>query len=153
MAAAIEFHRAAPADVGRLLPLIRAYYAHDQIPYDEVRVRPALTALLARPDWGGVWLVEVDAALTGYFVLTYGFDLELGGRHGTITEMFFTAAHRRRGLGTAATRFVTAHLRAERIGALVLQVARGNERALTFYERIGFDRHDRIPLSLRIDVG
>jgi len=50
-------------------------------------------------------------------------------------------------------RFIEEHLREQGILACELQVERENAEARVFYERLGFEAHDRVPLSKRIAGG
>ena len=83
----------------------------------------------------------------GYFVLTYGFDLELGGRQATVTELYLRPVARRSGIGTTAIDFIEQHLTEHRITAYELQVEGDNTEARSFYTKHGFRSHDRIPLT------
>jgi GNAT superfamily N-acetyltransferase len=81
---------------------------------------------------------------------TYGFDLELGGRQATVTELYLRPHARRHGVGSRALAFLEEHLRQVGIGAYELQVESDNAEARTFYARMGLEPHDRIPLSKRL---
>jgi ribosomal protein S18 acetylase RimI-like enzyme len=148
----VDFHHAALGDVDALLPLIRAYYDFDKIPFDETAIRRAASELLADDALGEAWLLREGNASVGYFVLTFGFDLEFGGRQATLTELYVAPSHRRRGLGAASIRLAENVLARRGIGALELQVERDNADAFAFYQRLGFDVHDRAPLSKRISL-
>lgn len=143
----IRFRQATLGDIEPLIELIAAYYAHDQLPFDEARVRRGLAELITHPGFGGAWLILHGGQLAGHFLLTYGFDLEFGGRQATITELYIRPEHRRKGLGRAALDQVALILRGLRIGAFELQVEAGNASALAFYESVGMRRFDRIPMS------
>ncbi len=138
------------ADLAALIRLMHAYYTYDDVPFDEERQRRALTVLLGNPEIGGAWLVEKNEEQAGYFVMTYGFDLEFGGRVATITELYVIEIFRRDGVGLRALGFAEKVARDNGAFALELQAERKNERALAFYERAGFSRHDRIPMSKRV---
>jgi ribosomal protein S18 acetylase RimI-like enzyme len=138
------------ADLETVLGFVRAYYEHDGIAFDANAVRRGLGELFADASIGGAWLVSAAEAVVGYFVLTYGFDLEFGGRQATLTELYVAPEHRRRGAGAAALRFVEGLLRQRGVGALELQVERGNVAARAFYGALGFEEHARIPLSKRV---
>ena len=63
--------------------------------YDEAGYPPphdaaarAFTSLLAEPDRGRVWLVDVETESVGYVVLTFGFSMEYGGPRGFIDDFF-----------------------------------------------------------------
>jgi ribosomal protein S18 acetylase RimI-like enzyme len=142
-----EVVRARTGDVEALVPLVGEYYAFDGIPFDETVVRRGLRELLADETLGGAWLLRREHDLVGFFVATYGFDLELGGRHATVTELYIRPGARRAGLGTAALRVLEEHLADRGITAYELQVERDNIEARAFYEKQGFSGHDRIPLT------
>lgn len=145
-----RFLRANHADLESVVPLIEAYYTLDEIPYDERSVRRGLQQLLGDSSLGAVWLIELEQSIAGYFVLTFGFDLEFGGRVGTITELYLTPSARRRGLGTAALAFVEATLCDGGVHALELQVEHDNIEALACYEKFGMTKHARVPMSKRL---
>jgi GNAT superfamily N-acetyltransferase len=134
----------------KLFPLIAAYYAFDGIHFDEPALRRGLEVLFAEPALGGAWLVQIAGENVGYFVLTYSFDLEFGGRVATVTELYLREEARGQGVGRAVLAFVEDVLRGLSIGAYELQVERDNVRARGFYQRLGFEAHDRIPLSKRV---
>lgn len=147
----VRFRSANTDDIGQLIELIAAYYEFDGIRFDRVAVERGLHELIRQPAYGGVWLIERANEKAGYFVLTYGFDLEFGGRQATVTEIYLRPSHRRQGVGAKAFAFIEGVLRAQGIGALELQAEHDNLEALAFYERIGFERHNRIPMSKRIE--
>jgi GNAT superfamily N-acetyltransferase len=142
--------KAEMGDSPALVRLIRAGYALDGIAFDELRQRRALVALLSDASLGGAWLVWASQELAGYFVMTFGFDLEFGGRVATVTELYILEIFRRDGLGLRALGFAEKIAREGGAFAIELQAERKNEAALAFYERAGFKRHDRIPMSKRV---
>jgi GNAT superfamily N-acetyltransferase len=146
------FVRAGPALSGQVLELVAAYYAFDGISLD-AQVARGLEALLAEPALGGAWLVQIGGATVGYFVLTFGFDLEFGGRVATLTELFLLQAARGQGVGRAVIAQIEALLRELGIAAYELQVERTNSGARAFYRRMGFEAHDRLPMSKRLGRG
>lgn len=136
-----------PADADALIPLIRAYYVHDHIPYEEAAIRRGLAELWRRPELGQALLVQADGHVVGHLVLSFGFDLEFGGPQATVTELYLLPERRGGGLGRQVLDAVDALLRARGIATLELQVERENAAARAFYSRLGFQAHDRVPLS------
>lgn len=134
-----------------MLELVRSYYEFDEIAFDKEAISRGLSELLTQPSLGGAWLIELPGQTAGYFILTFGFDLEFGGRQATLTDIYIAPEHRRRGLGAEALRFVEDLLRQRGIMALELQVERHNAAALSFYERCGLEKHDRIPMSKKLE--
>jgi diamine N-acetyltransferase len=143
----VTFVQATPADLDELLPWIQAYYLFDEIPFVEANLRRGLAVLLQDRSLGGAWLVQHQQQTVGYFVLTFGFDLEFGGRQATLTELYLDASSRHHGLGAATLAFVEETLVALGVHALELQVEADNIEARAFYQRAGFTIHDRIPMS------
>ena len=141
------FHPAGAEDAPAVLALIREYYAFDQIAFDPDIVQPALTQLLADASLGRVWLIRQQETNVGYLILTFGFDLEVGGRHATVTDLYLQPQARQQGLGTAALTLVEQTCRALGIRAFELQVAGTNRAAQGFYEKFGMTKHDRVPMS------
>ena len=146
----LQFQRAHLADVETVLELVRAYYAFDGIHFEPLRVRRGLVELLTTPTLGGAWLIQEDQSVLGYFVLTFGFDLEFGGRQATVTDFYLAATHRRRGVGTRALLFIEETLRELGIGVFELQAEHDNTEALAFYEKFGMTAHARTALSKEI---
>ena len=146
----IDFQEATTRDIEALIPLIRAYYEFEEIRFDDTAIRRGLAQFMADRSLGGAWLLVDAGARVGYFVLTYGFALEFGGLQATLTDLYLAPTHRRRGIGASAIGFVEAFLARRGIGALELQVERDNLEAMAFYERLGFEAHDRAPLGKRI---
>lgn len=143
----LSITRADSNDLELVLDMIRAYYAFDDIAFERERVFQGLSELISDRTLGDAWVIRRAGDAIGYFLLTYGFDLELGGRQATVTELFIREDARRTGAGRAAIEHVEARLRAIGIRAYELQVEHDNVSARAFYEQMGFTSHDRIPLS------
>ena len=121
-----------------------------------VRSRPHPTViheLLANPQWGGIWWMEADGELAGYFVLTLGYSLEFGGRFALLDEFLIEEPWQGRGIGTRALAFMEEWCRDERIPALRLEVGYENPRALALYRRAGFKTLDRHFMTRRCSEG
>lgn len=147
MTASPTFRSVGAADLETLLPLLRAYWEYDGIAYEEGRVRRGLEVLVATPALGGAWLVEVAGAPVGYFILTWGFDLEFGGRHAWITDLYLVPSQRGQGLGRAVFAFVDELLRAAGVACVELVVEHDNDEAQAFYRALGFKPAERVPMA------
>jgi GNAT superfamily N-acetyltransferase len=122
-------------------------YARGDPPFDPVRARHATERLLAEPEFGGVWLIEVDGALAGYIVVLLGYSLEFGGQFGLLDELFISESYRGTGIGGAALAFADEQSRARGWKALRLEVDQRNLRAQNLYRRSGFQMHDRFLMT------
>jgi len=68
------------------------------------------------------------------------FSIEHGGLMAEIDEFFVDAAQRSEGLGTRLIAAAERDMAAQGLKRLQLQLRRGNQRGLAFYERQGFRR-------------
>ena len=139
-----------PGQIERLLPLIEAYYTHDSIPFKRERIQPVLDELLRTPTKGFAWLIQQHSLDVGYVIVTIGFDVEFGGPIAVITDLYIAPDFRAQGLGRAVMQRIEQACRERQLTALELQVSVGNTRAQSFYERLGFRSHRRIPMSKQL---
>jgi GNAT superfamily N-acetyltransferase len=137
-----------PADRDLLLELIRSYYAFDHLAFEEDRIREGLSALLADASLGRAYLLDIGAQTAGYFLFTYGFDLEFGGKLALLTDLYLASAWRRQGYGRATLQYLRELLPSLGVRSLELQVERGNTEALRLYRTFGFRELHRIPMDL-----
>ena len=128
---------ATPSDLPAVFPRTRALNDHEGITIDSPRLEAALRTLLGNPGFGGVWLVTRDGETIGYAIVTFGFDLEFGGREGWLTELWIDTDQRGHGAGAAALDLLADELRLRDIKAMHLQVRRENPAA-RLYDRTGF---------------
>lgn len=132
-----------PADRGRLIAMMKEYYAYDRIRFDGRRVRTGLKALMADSRYGRAWFIRYDGRNAGYLVLTYCFSVEFGGRYGLIDEIYLRDKYREKGIGGKAIGFVLKQCRKEGVRTVRLEVERHNVRAQRLYVREGFFPEDR----------
>jgi ribosomal protein S18 acetylase RimI-like enzyme len=136
-------------DRADLLPRTRALNAHEGIAIDPQVLEAALDRLLGDPSLGGAWLVERDGAVIGYAIVTFGYDLEFGGRDAYLTELWIDPAMRGGGAGGEALRLLAPVLRAHGVRALHLGV-RPDNPAFRLYQRSGFVASDRVFMTRRL---
>ncbi len=146
---AIRLRSATLDDVPHVLPRTRALNAHEGIQITDALLETALRHLLANPDLGGVWLVEADSAPIGYAIVTFGYDLEFGGRDAYLTELWIDEPSRGTGAGAEALAQLDGELRQRDIRALHLQV-RPENPALRLYQRMGFIASPRLIMTRRL---
>jgi ribosomal protein S18 acetylase RimI-like enzyme len=147
----VSFRIAVASDGDALVALMRAFYAHESIPFDEAVARRAMDALLRDPTLGRVWIVQDGARPAGYVALTLGWSLEYGGRDAFLDELFLDPSLRGRGLGDRAVEVALAACAELGVRALHLEVERANARAQALYRKRGFADHDRYLMTRRIE--
>lgn len=137
----IQLRRAMSTDQSLLLPLMQRYYEDDGLTFSDANVA-AMTRLLAAPDYGRIWLIEVSARLAGYVVLCFGYSLELGGRDAYIDEMYVERDLRGRGIATAALAAVIDEACSLDVRAIHLEVHTANDSAVRLYAALDFRARD-----------
>lgn len=135
-------------DVAEILPRTKALNAHEGIEIRDELLEAALRRLLGDASLGGVWLVEQDGVI-GYAIVTYGYDLEFGGRDSYLTEIWIDEDKRGRGAGSTALELLGGALRERGVRALHLQV-RPENPARRLYERTGFTASRRVVMTRRL---
>lgn len=134
------------ADASRfasLLEMMRDFYAHERLPFDEDVILSSLRKVVADPSLGRVYLMMVDETVVGYVVLTFGFSLEYHGRDAFVDEIYVKENYRGRGIGKCCLQFVEGVCREVGVKALHLAVDRVNTNAQAVYRRAGFKEQDR----------
>lgn len=147
---AVTFREARDGDVPVLLPMMRALWEHEGIPFDEERVGPPLRELLAEPALGRVWLALAGDVVAGYAMATWGFSTEQGGRFLLLDELFVLPAFRETGIGKAALSLVEEAARAAGGRAVRIEVAEENDGARRLYQGAGYVDPRRLFLAKRL---
>lgn len=143
----LRFVQARPADLEKVLGFVKKYYEFDGIRFRAREIKSGLEVLLRDSSIGRVWFIRFGSEDVGYIILTFSYDVEFGGRQGTVTDFYIIDGYRRLGLGSKTFRFIETACRELGLEALELQVERKNIAAQAFYRKLGFEPHDRIPLS------
>ena len=139
-------HLAGQDDLDRLLPLIAAYHAFENITQSDNDRRAAVLPLLQGSPHGAIWLIGPRRAPVGYIAVSFGWSIEMGGLDGFIDEFFIRENVRGRGMGGEVLNALTRQLAASGLKALHLEVAQNNSVARKFYEKQRFAPRDRFSL-------
>jgi len=145
----LQLRLAVSDDLSVLVPRTLALNAHEGIAVDPPALEAALDRLLRDASIGGVWIIERDGAPIGYAIVTFGYDLEFGGRDAYLTELWIDPPARGGGAGAAALGLLDPALRALGVQALHLQV-RPDNPALRLYERSGFVASPRLVMTRKL---
>lgn len=146
----VTLKAASPGDLATLLKALRRYYRFDRIPFNRREVFSGLSLLLHDGSLGRAWLILNRKQTIGYTIVTFGFDLEFGGRQATVTDFYVEPRYRRKGVGRKVLTHVEGFCAASGVQAVELQVTGKNAAALAFYKSLGFEAHERTPMSKRM---
>lgn len=140
------------ADVPVLLSMMQDFNRGESIAWDPADGEAPLRLLLGAPELGQVTLFQAAGTTVGYAIVSYGYDLEFGGRDAFLTEMYLTPAARGQGLGQKLLGELLVVTGAAAVQALHLQVRPDNIAAQRLYRAAGFAPTTRLFLSRRLSV-
>lgn len=102
---------------------------------NEEKIRRTIEETKVHPDKVGIYMFKNQRENIGYAILVHCWSNEYGGNIVNIDELYVTEAYRSKGVATGFIEFAG---RLEKTVALQLEVTPSNQRALTYYERMGF---------------
>ena len=137
---------AEPRDSRVLQEMMKEFNEAEGIVWNEARSAAGIDLLLKNPDLGFIFVAE-KKQLLGYAVVTFGFDLEYGGRDAFVTEIFVKREARRSGVATSLLEQTEEKAKDNGVLALHLQVQPTNEAAYRLYEKMGYRKVPRDTLS------
>lgn len=143
----LQFNLASAEQIETLIELMRAFYLHEHLPFNEPATRSSLQVILNNPTYGQIHLICIEDQVIGYLAITFGFSLEYHGRDAFIDELYIQAAYRGQGIGKQSVRFAEEICRQAGIQTLHLEVERKNTMAQATYQKAGFIEHDRALLT------
>lgn len=139
----LRFQPLAPADFESLFGMMREFYVHEEMPFDETVARQALLKMLDNDSLGRVFLIYAGGEIAGYTVLTFGYSLEFHGRDAFVDELFLREKYRGQGIGQQTLEFLSSVCAESGVKALHLEVDHKNNTAQQTYRKFGFKDHDR----------
>jgi GNAT superfamily N-acetyltransferase len=139
--------RALPGDIATLVALMAEFYAESDYGLDQELAEKAFAAILSDERLGYVWLIDDEAKVVGYVVLTLRFGMEYGGLMACIDDLFVVPQSRNR----AALVQVRDFCKTINVRAITVEVSHSNGSAQTVYRRLGLaEAPDRQILALAL---
>jgi len=92
------FKPASPDGINILIAMMREFYAHDGLKFNEAIARRALQTIIGDETIGRVFLILISDEVAGYGVLTFGFSLEFHGRDAFVDELYLREESRGQGI-------------------------------------------------------
>jgi ribosomal protein S18 acetylase RimI-like enzyme len=134
-------------DLAAILEMMEDFNAEESIAFDRAVFQPRLERLVGDPGLGRVLVFEVDGNPSGYAIVTWGYDLEYGGRDAFLTELYVRPDRRGRGIGRLALAAAEEAARSGGAHALHLLVRHENAEALRLYGRAGYRTEPRAVMT------
>ncbi len=145
--------RVAAADLGALLPLLRAYCDYNEVAPSDRDLEALARALIADPEHEGTQLLARDeaGAAVGFATVYWTWSTTDACRIGVMNDLF--VADRARGQGLADGLIEACREECARRGArrLTWQTALDNRRAQAVYDRVGGVREQWLDYWLPVD--
>ncbi|RKN83521.1 GNAT family N-acetyltransferase [Ulvibacterium marinum] len=124
--------------IPKLLAMMGKFNAIYDYPFNAIITEQNLTEFLGNASLGRLWLIYAKSKPIGYFVLTFGFSFEYGGRDAFIDELFIEEDFRQRGVGKKTMKFVLSEAKRLHIKAVHLEVEKHNKKGHQLYIKSGF---------------
>lgn len=147
----ISVRVATRVDVDAVLPMMVDFNRNEGIAWTSDSGRTPLERLIEDTRLGFVAMIERTGVLVGYAVVTFGYDLEWGGRDAFLTELFLIEDARGKRMGAYALAQVEHIARANDVNALHLMVRHHNAHARALYTRAGYVVPERVFMTKRIE--
>jgi ribosomal protein S18 acetylase RimI-like enzyme len=138
------------ADLPAILTMMEDFNAIEAIPFDRASFTPRVRELMGDRAIGGILVFDVDGAPAGYAIVTWGWDLEFGGRDAFLTELYVSAERRRHGVGRQGLAAAQAFAKEHGAHALHLLVRHDNAPARALYDADGFAAQPRLVMTKRL---
>lgn len=138
----LTFRACKNCDMQSLQNLVSKLYLEDSnVSHVQPNVQVSCQELAAKPDKGQVVIFDADGHVAGYAILIFFWSNEYGGDIIEIDELYVDEIYRRSGVATKFFEWL-ADAFGEKCAGLSLQVSEQNQKALSFYQKLGFE-HSR----------
>ncbi len=140
----IIFKKAEISDIKIILVMMSEFYTHEKLDYNQSVLQSALEGLINNGSAGEVRVINYGSNIAGYFVLTFTYSLEYGGKNALLDELYVRENFRGKGIGRQVLSFIEEFCREKSIHAIHLQVKKFNPLAKRLYTAVGFEEVDRV---------
>jgi len=133
----VEFKKYSNDDYKELLEIITALYDEDPEgqQMDEFKVKATINEFMQNPEKLDIIMFVKGKKIIGYSILVYYWSNEYGGNILNIDELYVKKEFRNQGIGTYFFSFIE---RMDNNVAYQLETTPSNQRALNYYEQLGF---------------
>jgi GNAT superfamily N-acetyltransferase len=142
------FRRATSADRDVAHRLLTAQLVEHRLPADAEGIRRGIDAALVPHSPAWLWVAEREGRAVGIFLGNRIVSVEKGGHSLWVEELYVVPEERRTGVARALLARIRDEARKEGIRAIDLEVVPTQAAALALYQGLGFDKVDRLRMSL-----
>ena len=147
----VEISRVGEADLGELLPLMRAYCDFYEVSPPDDALLELARALIADREHEGVQLIaRADGSAVGFATIYWSWATTIAARIGVMNDLFVAPSARGTGAADALIRACVEECREHGAEELAWQTARDNARAQRVYDRVGATRSEWLDYSLNV---
>jgi GNAT superfamily N-acetyltransferase len=145
----VNIARASEADLGDLLPLMRAYCEFYEVSPSDDKLLALSRALIADPEREGVQLIARDSGrAVGFATVYWSWATTIAARIGVMNDLYVAPEGRGSGVADALIEACAEECRRHGAAELTWQTARDNARAQRVYDRAGATRSEWVDYSL-----
>jgi len=146
-----EISRVADADLGELLPLMRAYCDFYEVSPSDDALLTLARALISDAEREGVQLIaRHDGNAVGFATIFWSWATTIAARIGVMNDLYVAPQARGRGVADELIWACVEECRHHGAAELTWQTARDNTRAQRVYERLGAERAEWVDYSLSV---
>ncbi|MCU0349577.1 MAG: GNAT family N-acetyltransferase [Flavobacterium sp.] len=138
------------ADIEIITQMMQDFYAIDNYPMDVEVAKTLFQEFITHENLGKSWLIQSKNEIVGYFILTFVFSFEYGGKIAFIDELYIKELDRGKGIGKKALLFIQQEVLKLSLKLLYLEVEPHNENAQKLYLAHDFELHNRKLMKFKI---
>ena len=143
--------RVSEADLGDLLPLLRAYCDFYEVSPSDDELLALSRALIADPDREGVQLIaRAGGEAVGFATIYWSWATTIASRIGVMNDLYVAPGARGSGAADALIQACADESRRHGAAELTWQTAKDNARAQRVYDRVGATRSEWVDYSLSV---
>jgi GNAT superfamily N-acetyltransferase len=146
----VTIGRVTEADLGELLPLMRAYCDFYAVAPSDEALLGLSRALIADPEREGVQLLARDGGSVGFATIFWSWATTSAERIGVMNDLFVAPEARGKGVAEALIEACRAECAGHGAGKLTWQTAPDNATAMKLYDRIGAVREEWVDYWLPV---
>jgi GNAT superfamily N-acetyltransferase len=148
----VTIGRVTEADLGELLPLMRAYCDFYAVAPSDEALLGLSRALIADPEREGVQLLARDGGSVGFATIFWSWATTSAERIGVMNDLFVAPEARGKGVAEALIEACRAECAGHGAGKLTWQTAPDNATAMKLYDRIGAVREQWVDYWLPVQA-